>query len=351
MIRACFSSVGRCGLLLFALAAGSACRDTQDPIAPVETPDPGDNSGQVAAGDTLAAADSLGTLASVTYSGLPYGPIGLWAGATGFEWGPKPFTLSQDNTYAQYIVTRINTARQRGQRLVLAMTGGDASNFKTNGKFDVSKWKKRMNTFNTSTIRNAVASGVRDGVILGNTMMDEPETPKWGGNVTKSLLDQMAVYAKNIFPSLPMGINVGGPGYKWRTSEQFHKLDYVLYQYQYPTTDGDINAWKTAVLNRARTDGVAPAFSVNLLNGGRPDYTGTWDCSGSGQAGRGTRSRKCRMTATQLKTWGSAIGPAGCYMLMWRYDDAYMSKSANVDAFRSVASLLANKSRRSCRRP
>jgi hypothetical protein len=37
-------------------------------------------------------------------------------------------------------------------------------------------------------------------------------------------------------------------------------------------------------------------------------------------------------------------------MLMWRYDNLFMSKSANVSAFRDVASLLATKSRRSCRR-
>jgi len=351
MIRARSSSFHRCWLVLLALFAGAACNDTADPNAPLDPPGTTDNTGPVALGDPLATTDSVATLASLSYSGLPYGPIGLWAGVNSFEWGPKPFTLSQDNTYAPYIVARINTARQKNQRLVMAMTGGDASQFKSNGKFDVSKWKKRMNTFNTSTIRNAVASAVRDGVIVGNTLMDEPETPKWGGNVSKSLLDQMAVYAKNIFPTLPMGINQGGPGYKWRSSERFHQLDYVLYQYQYPTTDGDIVAWRSAVLNQARADGVAPAFSVNMINGGKPDESGSWDCTGSGQAGRGNISRKCRMTADQLKSWGREVGPAGCFMLMWRYDDAYMRKSANIDAFQSVASVMATKSRRSCRRP
>jgi hypothetical protein len=38
-------------------------------------------------------------------------------------------------------------------------------------------------------------------------------------------------------------------------------------------------------------------------------------------------------------------------MLMWRYDDAFMAKSANQSAFRDVGSLLATKTRRSCRRP
>jgi hypothetical protein len=38
-------------------------------------------------------------------------------------------------------------------------------------------------------------------------------------------------------------------------------------------------------------------------------------------------------------------------MVMWQYDAAFMSKSANQSAFRDVASLLGSKPRRSCRRP
>jgi hypothetical protein len=57
------------------------------------------------------------------------------------------------------------------------------------------------------------------------------------------------------------------------------------------------------------------------------------------------------MTADQVQSYGRAIGTYGCALLMWRYDDAFMSKSANVTAFKSVASLLNSKPRRSCRRP
>jgi len=361
MIRTFSPSIRRSALALLAVLAGTSCDKTDTLSAPSETPAAvadGDSiaaSDSTAAGDagaaedTLALTDSLATAyATVSYSGLPYGPIGLWAG-TDFEWGPGPFTSSQDNTFANMIVTRINTARLKKQRLVLAMTGGPSTDFTTGGKFDFGKWKNRMNTFKTSAIQNAVAAGVADGTILGNTVIDEPETPKWGGVVTKSLIDQMATYVKNIFPTIPVGINQGGAGYKWRTTEQFRVLDYVLHQYQWTATSGNISAWRDAVLSRARTDGVTPAFSLNLLNGGVQDRSGTWDCPGTG--GKGTRFPNCRMTADQVKSWGQAIGPSGCFMTMWRYDDAFMSKSANQTAFRDVASLLATKSRRSCRRP
>jgi hypothetical protein len=310
--------------------------------SPAETPD------STALADSLTAVDGV-TPAYALYgsTGVPYGPMGLWAG-TSLEWGPAPFTLSHDNTFANSIVARISAARQKRQRLVLAMTGGPSSNFKSDGKFSLTKWKNRMNTFKTSAIKNAVAAGVSDGTIVGNTLIDEPETKQWGGNITKPLLDQMASYVKGIFPTLKVGVNHGAPGYQWRTGERYRVVDYTLNQYMWQNNGGRIAAWRDAVISRARIDGVTPAFSLNLLNGGVPDNSGTWDCTGTG--GKGTRDRKCRMTADQVASYGKAVGPSGCFMMMWQYDDAFMSKSANVTAFRSVASYLATKTRKTCRR-
>ena len=339
------SALRRCAVALVAVLVGTACNDS-GPTSPVVT------SADSPPPDPLASADTVTTdspaLASVTYSGLAYGAFGLWASATSFEWGPAPFTMSHDNTFANTIVTRISTAREKHQRLVLAMTGGSSSNFKTDGKFDLSKWKRRMDTFKTSAIRNAVAAGVNDGTIIGNTIMDEPETKQWGGVMTKPLLDNMASYVKNIFPTLPVGVNHGAPGYQWRTWERYQKVDYTLNQYMWQNNGGNIAAWRDAVLSRAKVDGVKAAFSLNLLNGGVPDNSGTWDCQGTG--GKGTRDRKCRMTADQVANYGRAVGPSGCFMMNWQYDDAFMSKSANQDAFRSVASLLSTVSQKSCRR-
>jgi hypothetical protein len=347
MIRACSFAGHRSMIVALAVLAGTACNETEDLAAPADVPST--TTADAAPDDSLTAMDSLNsTLASVSFSGLPYGPIGLWATLTTFEMGPEPFTLSQEMVSSSSIVARINNARNKRQRLVLAMTGGNASDYKTNGKFDLAKWKRRMNSFNTSTIRNAVAGGVSDGTVVGNTMMDEPETVKWGGNVSKSVLDNMAVYTKGIFPSLPVGVNVGPPGYRWRASERFHKLDWVRYQYNWLVTSGNIGTWRSAVLDQARKDGVTPAFSLNVLDGGVKDTQGSWDCAWTN---RGTFNRNCWMSPDQVRTYGKAIGPSGCFMLMWTYTDAFMSKSANRDAFKDVASTMATKSRRSCRRP
>ncbi|MGH7536713.1 MAG: hypothetical protein ACREMG_14195 [Gemmatimonadales bacterium] len=306
-----------------------AVAPTEDPVAAVESPTP--------------------SLATITYAGLPYGPTSLWASPNDVKWGPAPFTGSQAAVEAGGIVTQINTARQLKHRIMLAMTGGPSTDYTTSGKFDMAKWKKQMNTFNTSTIKNAVAAGLADGTIIGNTMIDEPETVRWGGNISKSVIDDMAAYARSIFPTLPVGINIGPPAYRWRATERFRKLDFVRYQYNWWITEGNVAAWRDAVLAQAKLDGVTPAFSLNILDGGIKDKNGSWDCPGTG--GKGTYAPNCRMTADQVSSWGRALATAGCYLMMWRYDGTFMSKSANQEAFRDVASAVASRSPRSCKRP
>jgi hypothetical protein len=99
-----------------------------------------------------------------------------------------------------------------GHRLILVMTGGLSTEYTTNGQFDMTKWKNKMDTYNTEAIRNAVAAAVSDGTVIANQMIDEPETRRWGGNITKATLDEMATYGHNMFPTLPMGLNHGPPG-------------------------------------------------------------------------------------------------------------------------------------------
>lgn len=347
MTRACSLAGRRSLIAALAVLAGTACNDTEDLVAPVDTPT---TTTDAAPADSLAGTGSVSsTLASATFSGLPYGPIGLWATLNTFEMGPAPFTLSQETVSPGSIVARINNARSKRQRLVLAMTGTSASDYKTNGKFDLSKWKRRMNGFNTSTIRNAVAGGVSDGTVVGNTMIDEPETVRWGGNVSKSVIDQMAAYSKSLFSSLPVGVNLGPPAYRWRASERFHKLDWVRYQYSWGVTNGDLAEWRDGVLAQARKDGVQPAFSLNILDGGTVDRSGAWDCPG---IGKGTYGRNCNMTADQVRSWGRTLAAAGgCALMMWRYDNAYITKSANQDAFRDVAAATSGAPRKSCKRP
>ena len=323
----------RAALLLVAAVGTTSCDETDSPVSPEAAP----------------PADLPAPTAAVSYSGIPYGPYDLWGNPTELQWGPGPFTSSLDNSsYPNSLPKRIAAARQKRIRLVLAMTAGPSA-YITNGKFDLAKWKAKLSTLNTSEVRKAVADGVADGTVVGNKLIDEPDSPQWGGVLTKSMIDGMAKYAKGMFPTLPMGVGVGASSFKWRSYEKYQVLDWVSVQYVWNYNKGNINGWRDEVLNFARANGVTPMFSLNLLNGGVRDQTGAWDCPNTG--GKGTRTSFCRMTADQVRTYGKAVGPSGCAMLMWRYDDAFMAKSANVSAFKDVATLLNSKPRRSCKRP
>jgi hypothetical protein len=276
------------------------------------------------------------------YSGMAFGPEGLWASYTELKTGSSPFTGSSNFTGASGIITQINTARNMRHRLVLNMTGGSHSRYKTNGKFDLSKWKAVMNTYNRSDIKYAVAKGVADGTVILNSVMDEPNVKDWGGNVTKPMLDGMARYVKNMFPTLVVGVQLR---WDWRPFEKFRVMD--TYIAAYKAAKGTPSEFRTKVLNSANAQGMKVMFALNVLDGGY-SLSG---CPLTKTGGYGTYPPNCRMTAGQVRDWGRYLGTSGCKALtMWEYDRAFMTKSANVSAFRDVASTLRNTYARSCRR-
>jgi hypothetical protein len=97
----------------------------------------------------------------------------------------------------------------------------------------------------------------------------------------------------------------------------------------------------------AQRDGHAIMFSINILNGGTQDLDGTWDCPG---VGIGTYAPNCRMTPEQVRDNGLVLGPAGCGLVMWRYDEKFMANAENQRAFRDVAARLATLPAKPCRR-
>jgi len=302
--------------------------------------------------DTLwCSATGCGPNPPVLAAGVPFGIFALWNGGQRLA-SPVDFTASQDYTSPETVVATIANARAARHRLVLVLTGGNSADYLTAGKFDLIKWKRRIDQYDTAPIRSAIAAGVADGTVLGNSIMDEPEHKKWGGVVTKPLLDSMAAYAKRAFPTLPMGPSHGPNGYyQWRPTERYRVVDYVLNQYNYWVTNGDAAAWRDKVLAQATLDGVGVAFSMNILDGGQnAPRDGTWTCPTGTSAGRGTYEPACRMTATQIRTFGQTLGPSGCAMLMWRYDSLALARNDNQQAMRDVAAALATAPRRACTR-
>jgi hypothetical protein len=303
----------------------------------------------IAKESTTGAADTSGVTVvaasvSPTAVGVPFGPFALWSTNSTVKWGPGPLSASGGQSSPGGVVTQINAARTMGLKLVLCLAGCAHDPVTTNGAFDLAKWKAAVTLYNTSTIKTAIAAAVADGTVIGNELADEPEHQSWGGVFTKAMLDGMASYARQYFPTLPQGIGQGGAApYTWRTGERYQTLDFVIAQYAW--RNGDVATWRSKVLAQAALDGVRSGFSLNLLDGGIPSTVAP--CP----VGVGTYGSNCRMTADQVRTYGRALGPSGCVMTMWKYDDAFFGRSDNQQAFRDIAAGLATAPWKSCGRP
>jgi hypothetical protein len=322
----------------------------------------------IARSDLLADTSTVtvtSPLGSGPSTGVPYGTFNLFNSTTTVQ--PGPFSLSHTWDEPGSIVARITAARNMGVKLMLVMTGGHSGylkaggNTSTNTQFDIVKWKARMDEFNSTAIKQAIAAGVQDGTIIGASVMDEPNHRDWGGMVTKATLDEMARYVKGQFPSLPVGVVIV---HWWRSTERYHDIDFIVDQYDWWQSpngpgggqSGNVPGWRDAALAMAQANGISIAFSMNILNGGiqdltSPDRLEAWRCPTNTTGGRGFRTPACRMHATQVRDWGKTLGVAGCALLMWRYEDPFMTRLDNQQAFKDVADKLVTVPGKSCKRP
>ena len=308
--------------------------------------------GAVADTSTITVTQPLGS--GPTGTGIPFGAFAGWTG-TQLKPNSENFSATFGSIGANDILEQITVARSKGKKLMLAMAGGHVP-YLTNGVFDRAKWNTAMQTYNTPAIRDAIARGVADGVIIGNSVMDEPQVHgmgdgnTWGprGTMTKVRVDSLCAYTKAIFPTLPVGVVHTHDAFE--PTKSYRVCEFIVDQYE--SRFGSVAAFRDAGLALARRDGHAIAFSLNILNGGvQATRDGLWECSPTETAGRGTYNPNCRMTAEQVRNFSMVLGPAGCGLLMWRYDYTFMADPANVQAFKDIAAKLGSAPAKSCRRP
>ncbi len=314
----------------------------------------------IAQSGTLADTSSISInipLGSTAPTGIPFGPFGAWNGLA-FNANTEVFTLDHQGYTPDNILDRISIARAHGVKQLPAMTGGARLNYLTNGVFDMAKWKAKMDLYNTPAIKAAVAAAVADGTILGNSVMDEPgndggpgnEANSWGpaGTMTKARVDTMCGYVKAIFPTLAVGVFHDYQGFE--PNKSYQVCDFIVSQYR--MAKGDAVAYRDGGLALAQRDGHAILFSLNIIDGGPRDTVndGVWDCPASLTGGFGSYAPNCRMTAQQLRDFGGILGPAGCGLVLWRYDDTFMADPDNQAAFTDIGDRLASLPAKACRR-
>ena len=296
---------------------------------------------------------------SVVLKGLPFGPFGAWDGASQLYPNTAVFTSSHGAYTAGNLLDRIAVARAKGLRLMLAMTGGARSQYLTDGVFDLAKWRAKLQTYNTAAIRSEMAKAVADGVIVGNSVMDEPfntggpgnEANSWGppGTMTKARVDQMCREVKAIFPTLPVGVFHDAKAFE--PSKSYAACEFIMAQYRYGK--GALTTWRAEQLALCTRDHHGCLFSINVLDGGQRDNDGdsAWECPVPATGGQGSYPPNCAMTPAQVEESSRYLFAESCGAgVYWRYSETYMAKPANQTAFRTVATFVAGLPWRPCRR-
>jgi hypothetical protein len=204
-------------------------------------------------------------------TGVPYGHYNAWDDGTNVVVG-HPFTLGMGATQPQYIVGLLGALETRGMAAFMNPFGGGSTNYTTDGVFDLAKWRAQLARY-SATHRAAVQSAYQAGRLRGLLVLDEPHNTKWGGGLTKPMVDTMCSEVKAAF-GVAAGVthqyDLFSPGTPYRT------CDFLVDQYKWAKTQGDAARYRDASLAWTRAAGMSVAFSMNIWNGGAPDRVDTW---------------------------------------------------------------------------
>jgi hypothetical protein len=184
-----------------------------------------------------------------------------------------------------------------------------------------------------------LSSYVSDGTIAGHLLVQKPhDAGAWGGRqIAYATLDEMARYSRLRWPALP---TIAHAPLSWLTARTtpWQYLDAASVMYS--GSAGDAGAWVGKQASAAGEARLGLLVGMNVLNGGT---------RASGLAG--TTQGKFAMSASQLRTWGSALVAQSrvCGLLMSRYDERYFGRSDVKDAVAVLRDKARTHAATSCR--
>lgn len=281
----------------------------------------------------------------------PGGPDSTYAGiGTGIPFGM--FTLPLDRyrapiTGAARVVSRsevggvLHAASEGKVRVVLNLGGGKANTRDASGRFDLARWKARIDQYRDVDF----APYVEEGLVLAHYLVDEPDAkPSWGGQeISRADLEEMARYSKSIWPTLPTVVRAT-PAWLAEEHATYSDLDIAWAQWEgpgrrWPTPE----AFRDENVAKAKLLGLGLIVGLNQLNGGD---------GSSGVRGTTENPNHWEMSAAELARVGTLLvqTPYACAFVSWRYDAAFETRAGMLDALDSVASVAATRGGTSCLR-
>jgi hypothetical protein len=223
------------------------------------------------------------------------------------------------------LMPTLAAVKARGGRVTLALAGSPATFIDANGHFDLRKWKARVDRFRSKNF----SSYIKDGTVIGHYLVDEPNDPSnWNGRmVSQATVEEMARYSKQIWPTLPTIVRTES-SYLAKWSGTYRYLDAAWAQYVH--RKGDVGAFLSRNVADAKRKGLALVVGLNILRGG-PNLA--------------------PMTASQVKTWGSALLRSSypCAFISWQYDAAYLSSKSIKEAMAVLRRKAQNRTTKTCR--
>ena len=284
----------------------------------------------------------------------PGGPDSLYAGiGRGVPYGM--FTLPLDQlrapiTGAALAVSRervgavLRAARAGKVRVILNLAGGKDNVRGSDGRFDLSRWKARIDQYRDVDF----APYVEEGLILAHLLVDEPyAAPLWGGQeISRADIEAMARYSKSIWPTLPTAVRAP-PAWLVAGDTTYSDLDIAWAQWAGPERAG--GNWRTPEdfrdenVARAKQLGLGLIVGLNHLNGGN---------GSSGVAGTPDHPERWQMSAAELVRLGTLLveTPYACAFVSWRYEAAFEARPEIMAALDSVAAVARTRGGTSCLR-
>jgi hypothetical protein len=184
------------------------------------------------------------------------------------------------------IISDLSTAKSRGVRCILKITGGPNQSKDALGHFSVTSWKNKMDEAYAANTVQQWHNFVLDGTLLGHLLVDDAKTgsPIWNGvPPTPDEMDSLAAYSKSRWSMLPTVMRIDNI---WLADNKSNwtNLDYAWCQWH--SRFGSALPWFTNNVNNGRESGLGTLLAFNLLHGGSGD-TEPWTFTGSGGGGTG----------------------------------------------------------------
>jgi hypothetical protein len=218
------------------------------------------------------------------------------------------------------LLSDLAAAKSHGGKLAVDFSGNEKYYKDASGNFSLSMWKARVARFKNIDF----GSYVKDGTIIAHYLIDEPNDPtNWNGHpVSASTVEQMAAYSKQLWPGMATVARVDATYLNYNHVY----LDGAWAQYVY--RKGSASDYIQRNVDAAKARGLALITGMNILSGGP---------NGS------------RMTATQVKDWGSTLLSSSypCAFITWKWSD-YYTTSGMKTAMSTLRSKAQNRPLKSC---